>query len=77
MELCRIWPGESRGFRHTFDLEKKKKVFPATPLLAVQQRDRAVLPAAESALISADAEQISLTEALRPKQRVCAVLVEQ
>lgn len=49
------------------------------PLLAVQQRDRAVLPAAESALISADisAEQISLTEALRPKQRVCAVLVEQ
>lgn len=76
MELCRVWPGESRGFRHTFDI-LKKKAFPDTPLLAVQQRDRAVLPAAESALISADAEQISLTEALRPKQRVCAVLVEQ
>lgn len=51
-------------------------VFPDTPLLAVQQRHRAVLPAAESALITADAEQISLTEAPRPKQRVCAVLVE-
>lgn len=42
----------------------KKKAFPDTPLLAVQQRARAVLPAAESALISADAEQISLIEAL-------------
>lgn len=51
-------------------------VFPDTPLLAVQQRHRAVLPAAESALITADAEQISLTEAPRPKQRVRAVLVE-
>lgn len=57
--------------------KKKKKAFPDSPLLAVQQRERAVLPAAESALISAIAEQISLTEAPRPKQRVCAVLVEQ
>lgn len=54
----------------------KKRLF-QTRLSWQCSRDRAVLPAAESASIPADAEQISLTEALGPKQRVCAILVEQ
>lgn len=62
----------------------RKKAFPDTPppprpsgSLVVQQRETAVLPAAESALVSADVEQISLAEALRPKARGCAVPVEE